>query len=112
MKSESIKAVEIIELIVYLYRLAVSTKNLSESRYFLKQLFHLAETLKSENIRNLANRTQTELFILMGMNSCPIYYDKCEDILKSGAFEPFEFEFKVNILGKINETKYIYVEFD
>ena len=95
MKSSTIKALETTELIIYLYRLAVSTKNSSEARYFLKQLFHLSETIKSENIKNLADQFQTELFTLMGTNFCVVDYGKCEEILKSVAYEPFEFEHKV-----------------
>ena len=101
MKSSSINvdsisiSIEIIELIIYLYRLAVSTKNSSEARYFLKQIFQLAETLKSENIRNLADRLQEELFILMGKNYYAVDYAKCEEILKSHPYEPFRIEHEV-----------------
>ena len=80
---------------MFLHRLAVSTKNLSEARYFLKQLFHLAETIISENIRFLADQLQSDLFILMGTNSCAVDYAKCENVLKSLAYEPFEIEHKV-----------------
>lgn len=96
LKSPSINALEVTELIIYLFRLAVSTKNSSEARYFLKQLFHLAETVKSENIRNLADQLQAELNVLMGTSYCAVNYAKCEEILKSVAYEQFEIEYKVN----------------
>ena len=96
LKSSIVKTLETTELIVYLYRLAVSTKNSSEARYFLKQLFHLSETIKSENIKNLADQLQAELYALMGTNSCAIDYANCEKILKSFAYEPFHFEHKVS----------------
>lgn len=89
------KTLEIIELIIYLHRLSVSNRNISESRYFLKQLFQLADTLKSENIKLLANSIQVEYLKLAGDSTNFMDYLECEKILKSPSYKPFHFEYNV-----------------
>lgn len=89
------KTLEIIEIIVYLHRLSVSTRNISEARYFLKQLFQLADTLKSENIKLMADSLQQELLKLTGDSTNFMDYLESEKILKSPAYKPFYFEYDV-----------------
>jgi hypothetical protein len=89
------KTLEIIELIIYLHRLSVSNRNISESRYFLKQLFQLADTLKSENVKLLANSIQVEYLKLAGDSTNFMDYLECEKILKSPSYKPFHFEYNV-----------------
>lgn len=86
---------ETVELIMYLHRLSVSTNNLSESKYFLKQLIHLAETVKSDNITKIADDLKNELAELMGNAFKFMSYPRCEDILKSAAYKIFTFEHTV-----------------
>lgn len=92
------KALDTIELIIYLHRLSISTKNFSESRYFLKQLFQLAETLKSGNVKLLADSLQEELLKLTGNSAKFMDYFESEKILKSPSFKPFYFEYNVKYL--------------
>lgn len=89
------KTLEIIELIIYLHRLSISTRNISESRYFLKQIFQLADTFKSENIKLLADSLQKELLKLTGDSINFINYLDCEKILKSSSYKSFYFEYDV-----------------
>lgn len=89
------KTFDIVELIVYLHRLSVSTQNLSEARYFLKQLFQLADSAKSENIKELAKGLESDLSVLMGNALNFMDYSKCESILKSSAYEMFCFGYNV-----------------
>ena len=88
---------ETVELIVYLYKLSISTFNLSEARYFLKQILHLSETTRSQSTRQLAERLKLELSVLMGNSFSFVDYEKCEIILRSSQI--FHFEHKVKVVG-------------
>ena len=89
------KTLETIELIIYLHRLSVSTGNISESRYFLKQIYQFSDTLKSENIKLLADSLQREFLKLTGNSNNFMDYCEIEKILKSSSFKPFHYEYKV-----------------
>lgn len=95
LKSGIENTLQTVELISYLHRLSVSTNNLSESKYFLKQLFNLAETVKSENVKKLAEDLQNELGVLAGNSLRFMSYAGCEDILRSSAYRAFTFEHNV-----------------
>jgi hypothetical protein len=90
------KVLDAIEMIIYLHRLSVSANNHSEARYFLKQLFQLADTLKSENVKQLAHSLQKEFLRLSGDSANFIDYFMCEKILMSSAYKPFYFQYDVN----------------
>lgn len=89
---------ETLELITYLYRLSVSTKNLSEARYFIKQIVKLAETINSQVVKSFSECLQQELKHLSGTEANFINLSKCEEILKSSAFIPFCLEYNVKLL--------------
>lgn len=90
------KTFDAIEMIIYLHRLSVSSNNHSEARYFMKQLFQLADTLKSENVKLLADSLQREFLILAGDSANFMDYFMCEKILMSTAYKPFYFQYEVN----------------
>lgn len=89
------RTIETLELITYLYRLSISTKNLSEARYFLKQVVQSAEALKSQIIKSFSECLQQELNHLLGLGTKFVSLAKCEEILKSPVFRPFCFEYNV-----------------
>jgi hypothetical protein len=86
---------EALEVIIYLYRLSVAASNYPEARYFVKQLFQLAENSKSVIIKDVADRIKSELAILNGTHGPRVDYVSCESILKSNRFKPFTHSYNV-----------------
>lgn len=91
------QAFETLELTTYLYRLSVSTKNLSEARYFVKQVAQLADTLNSQLIKSFSESLQQELNHLLGIGTKIVNLAYCEEILKSSVFRPFFHEYNVKL---------------
>jgi len=80
---------------VYLYRLSTSSNNYAEARYFVKQLFQLVESSKSDTLKFYYENIKAEFDILNGAASHRTLYSKCETILKSQNYQPFTHSYKV-----------------
>jgi hypothetical protein len=82
------KIVDLLDTLLWLHRLAVSSQNLSEAKYFLKQLVVLKDSFSSQILANLVTRVESEFNIIIGREG-GFDWKQSESILKSVAFQSF-----------------------